>query len=119
LKERIARKRDSHAIVTAGCNRYCIKSAPERIHALGKGDAVLLRTCRIAPLELQIELAEAGLPLTVPSTGHGRVTDLRFKDVLVCLEALLERKLGRGCNLYLTLRINEYIGRVRSGTVDE
>ena len=56
----------SSAVIPAGGNAYGIKSASQSVHGLGKGNAVFLSACGVAPLEFEINLSQAHIPFDIP-----------------------------------------------------
>jgi len=84
----VAGERHRRAVVAAAGHRQAREAAAQRVHGLGEGDAVLLRSRGVAALELEVELPEPVLALEVTRAAERGVADLGVDDLPVGLDAL-------------------------------
>ncbi len=93
------------AVVAAGGGGDGVKASAHGVHRLREGDAVLLGAGWVAAVELDEDLAQAGLALDVAGPCELGVADLGVDDVLEGLEALLHSGLEVRRNAALGLEV--------------
>ena len=115
------RGRQGHRRTVVSAGRHVTASKPRRsgVHGLGEGDPVLLGPGRVAAVELQVDLAEADLPLQVSGSTEARVTHVGVEDVLEGLESEVECRSGVRGERPRRAELRRQNGRLGHGPVQE